>query len=390
MGHTMVLRKWDASKAMEEINFSFSPFWVQVHGLPLGYLNVKSGEKIAPLLGDLVRVEDPEKEGRIARCLRLRIWHNLNNPLKKGFTLKRPNDEDLWVKFQYERLSDFCYGCGKIGHTVPECKPFRDVERSKWSYDGSIRAEISFLRTVNVGIRPPEIVSYPACTTSSAGGVTGNSTLTCMTKETATLQEEVGGKDPRTKQSGINTWQGDMDSYKGMESDLTTSLISSPKTFRAETSTLQNTNQLYPNPTSLNTPTTGPSYFVEEPDSPKATYNLFTNAQTFSRPGLFGLNQVFLTPNQTLQNVSPSNILSPNTNLSTKFLTNPSLQLTTQSTQPFPSATSDSFIPKPKSPGHNDVSLTTVFDRLLSLKRKGDEEETSEHPSKRANSLSLR
>lgn len=101
---------------------------------------MKSGEKITPLLGDLIRIEDPTKEGRIAKCLRIRIWHNLNNPLKKGFNLKRPNDEDLWVKFQYERLSDFCYGCGKIGHTVPECKLFRDVEQSKWSYDGGIRA----------------------------------------------------------------------------------------------------------------------------------------------------------------------------------------------------------------------------------------------------------
>ncbi|KAH7847767.1 hypothetical protein Vadar_030036 [Vaccinium darrowii] len=106
----MVLRKWDASKTLEEIDFSFSPFWVQIHGLPLGYLNVKSGEKIAPLLDELVRIEDPEKEGRISRCLRIR---NLNKPLKKGFSLKRPNDDDLWVKFQYERLADFCYGCGK-------------------------------------------------------------------------------------------------------------------------------------------------------------------------------------------------------------------------------------------------------------------------------------
>lgn len=102
MGHTLVLRKWNSAKALEEIDFSFSPFWVQYHGLPLGFLNEKSGEKIAPLLGELIRIEDPTKEGRIAKCLRIRVWHNLNNPLKKGFNLKRPNDEDLWVRFQYE------------------------------------------------------------------------------------------------------------------------------------------------------------------------------------------------------------------------------------------------------------------------------------------------
>ncbi|KAH7857565.1 hypothetical protein Vadar_014063 [Vaccinium darrowii] len=45
--------------------------------------------------------------------------------------------------------------------------------------------------------------------------------------------------------------------------------------------------------------------------------------------------------------------------------------------------------PKPKSPSHTDIVLTTVFDRLLSLKRKGDETDPFVHPSKRANPLSL-
>lgn len=28
MGHTLVLRKWNSSKDLKEIDFSFSPFWV--------------------------------------------------------------------------------------------------------------------------------------------------------------------------------------------------------------------------------------------------------------------------------------------------------------------------------------------------------------------------
>lgn len=130
MGSMMVLRKWDLSKSLQVIDFTFSPLWVQVVGLPLGgYLNQKSCHMIAPLLGDLLRLEDPEKEGRVAKCLRIRVWINLKNPLKKYFFLKRPNSEDLWVKFQYERLPNLCYGCGIIGHVVPECKLFRNAEK---------------------------------------------------------------------------------------------------------------------------------------------------------------------------------------------------------------------------------------------------------------------
>lgn len=33
MGSLMVLRKWEASKMLEELDFSCSPFWVQIQGL---------------------------------------------------------------------------------------------------------------------------------------------------------------------------------------------------------------------------------------------------------------------------------------------------------------------------------------------------------------------
>lgn len=59
----MVLRKWEASKTLAEIDFTCSPFWVQIHGLPLGFLNAKSGLKIAQALGEVIAVEDPAGRG---------------------------------------------------------------------------------------------------------------------------------------------------------------------------------------------------------------------------------------------------------------------------------------------------------------------------------------
>ena len=40
----------------------------------------------------------------------------MENMLKLGFWLHKINDEKCWIKFRYERLQHFCYGCGILGH----------------------------------------------------------------------------------------------------------------------------------------------------------------------------------------------------------------------------------------------------------------------------------
>lgn len=94
---------------------------------------------------------------------------DITQPLKRGFFLRRPGEEDLWVKFRYERLSDFCYCCGRVGHNFNECKE-RDESKEKPVFDGDLRAEISWLDTINFGNIEPTKLIYPVSKKRSSRG----------------------------------------------------------------------------------------------------------------------------------------------------------------------------------------------------------------------------
>lgn len=229
---------------------------------------------IAPLLGDLLRFEDPEKESRIAKCLRIRVWINLKNPLKKGFFLKRQNAEDLWIKFQYERLSDFCLGCGLLDHVVPECKEFRNVDRSKWNYDGNIRAIISFLRTINFGVKPPEAHEYPGEKLGENGGASGLKSSRALTPSKTLQREEVEEHVPEGSQQGRDRWQEWRESYERGMCPLI--LEKSCKPF--DSSSLVGEKMAIITHSSGSKSLGGEnSYLVEEPDSPLSAQNSSTN-----------------------------------------------------------------------------------------------------------------
>lgn len=117
--------------------------------------------RIAETLGEVIAVEDPEGRGKLNKFLWVRVWIDVTKPLKKGFFLKRVNEEDLWVKFTYERLSAYCYGCGRIGHTMNDCSDSDDVWKQHKGSDENLRAEISWLDTIQYGDKQLEKLVYP-------------------------------------------------------------------------------------------------------------------------------------------------------------------------------------------------------------------------------------
>ncbi|KAI7995018.1 hypothetical protein LOK49_LG11G00196 [Camellia lanceoleosa] len=128
MGHLLVLMPLPLGKAIDELDFRWSPYWVQVHGLPLAKMTRAHGEVIGNRIGRLVEVEAPSDGLLIHRSfLRLRVEVDVTKPLLQGFIMYRhdssgPVGEGLKVYYKYEKLSEFCYDCGRLGHDKMACK----------------------------------------------------------------------------------------------------------------------------------------------------------------------------------------------------------------------------------------------------------------------------
>jgi hypothetical protein len=102
------------------MNFNHSPFWVQVHDMPLVCMNREIEHKIKITLG---MVEDVYVTGDgvgWGHCLCIRVHLDVTKPLEQGHALMI-NGKFAWVSFKYEKLPQFCYTCGQIYHELFSC-----------------------------------------------------------------------------------------------------------------------------------------------------------------------------------------------------------------------------------------------------------------------------
>ncbi|OMO52400.1 hypothetical protein COLO4_37225 [Corchorus olitorius] len=145
MGHCISFKKWEIEKTLMEMEFREVTFWAQIHNLPWEVQMKVNAEKVGNTMGRLVEVEDVQWGKAIGRgFLRLRVAMDIEKPLLGGFWFPRKNGHKVWAEIRYEKLGDFCYRCGKLGHIEKVCE--KDViagtERKQygpWMRTGMIR-----------------------------------------------------------------------------------------------------------------------------------------------------------------------------------------------------------------------------------------------------------
>ncbi|KAI8571721.1 hypothetical protein RHMOL_Rhmol01G0141500 [Rhododendron molle] len=130
MNSLLILKPLENNMVVSEIQFQHYPFWVQIHGLPVEKMCRANSETIGKRFGKLIAIEVAPSTTLLSHSfLRVKVEINISQPLPKGFMLRRKTRRDLWISYVYERLPDFCYACGRIGHDKCSCRyTARDTE----------------------------------------------------------------------------------------------------------------------------------------------------------------------------------------------------------------------------------------------------------------------
>ena len=157
-GH-LVLKHWNPSLTWQEIPFSTSTFWIQVHDLPDLWRSPTNLRRIGEKARKVVEVDYAEEgDGSWRRFIRIQVEVDLLQPLMPGTFLPRNNLPHLWVSLRYEKLADVCYRCGIIGHEARDCSGKMFYIRNPFGHDFTPSG--SWLQAEN-NTAPPELFLVP-------------------------------------------------------------------------------------------------------------------------------------------------------------------------------------------------------------------------------------
>lgn len=124
----LVLREPGLEQA-NRLGFDQCCFWIRIYDLPIAAQTKPMAERIGAVFGGIVEMD----EGDLlisSRFIRMKVKVDLTKALRRGLMLTL-GGKKIWAEIKYERLPNFCYSCGRLGHVELEC----DNEEAK-EYDG--------------------------------------------------------------------------------------------------------------------------------------------------------------------------------------------------------------------------------------------------------------
>ena len=79
------------------------------------------GRELGNRLGRYIESNKRSWLSEQAKFMRIRVDLPINKPLRRGGNIVNMEGEKFWVMFKYERLPNFCFCCGFLGHDEKHC-----------------------------------------------------------------------------------------------------------------------------------------------------------------------------------------------------------------------------------------------------------------------------
>ena len=114
-------KKMERSLDVKNLVFDRTDFWIQLHDLPIGSLNVRVAKDVVSMAGLVVGMDAGSDEYEESYLMRVRVGIDIIKLLCKGMKIVLRSGEENWVNFKYKQLPSVCYWCGRLTHHDKDC-----------------------------------------------------------------------------------------------------------------------------------------------------------------------------------------------------------------------------------------------------------------------------
>ncbi|XVF88864.1 hypothetical protein PTKIN_Ptkin19aG0084800 [Pterospermum kingtungense] len=117
----LVMADFNGLEQLEDHQSERCPFWVQLHGVPVGLRIKKVGWLLGNQLGDVIEVDSKGNNSVWGKWLKVQVLVHVFKPLKRGCWMNIANGNRIWITFKFEKIPDLCFVCGCLDHTEKDC-----------------------------------------------------------------------------------------------------------------------------------------------------------------------------------------------------------------------------------------------------------------------------
>ncbi|TXG51551.1 hypothetical protein EZV62_024075 [Acer yangbiense] len=119
-------------------------FWVQIHNAPLLCMMKEMREFLGQFIGEVVDIDVGSTGECFGKYLRVRVAIDVSKPLKRFLRLDLDEKgAESMVLIRYEKLPEYCFSCGLLGHAHRECQLGRDgaMGNTKLEFDYEVTVQ---------------------------------------------------------------------------------------------------------------------------------------------------------------------------------------------------------------------------------------------------------